>query len=1050
MADPASIGVKVALMAVSMAITASRKIEGPRLEATKVTLAEYGTPIYRFWGRRRFDGLPIIWAEDLREEKVESKTKGGKFENYKYYATFGFLICDHEIDALSRMWFDRKLVYDLTKVGPISPAAMLGPLLGSSSFKPVSGRNLRLYLGTEDQDVDPRYQLWCEDRYGDGSATAFRGESYVVIEELPLEPFGNRIPQISAEAVNVKQPAYLKEVKVSAYGDVLLCFAPDFSRFVTATFTPGGDFFEIWDTAAREVIHSGRFPVPVDGVFGVGAGAALFVLTGFFSAAMIDPDGSSAGTEVLLPYPAAGVNMAGGQAWLTAASGHTFAQLFTGAGTLAIDVGFMPSYYFTGPGGLAWVVGMAGTTMQFRELGGEARAFAIASPTGSTTIPHLVGNSEGNLFGAQGLALFVIDPDTGAIVASATSTSSHDLQSFLNHDGSDRIWLDGAEYSTLDATLVRSINFNNWGIGSAAVVYDPINHALLGSPLSDNTHLNWIYLDRVTNAGTTLGTIVADVSGWAGVTGTDISQLTQTVTGYSVVRGSANEMLEPLFDIHDVDPCPHDFGITFKVRGAAAAGLIESDEFVASDSTRFSVEIKQDRELPREVLFKYADDSADQQGNTARDSRAADAVDSDNGVSLDLSTYVSTPAEAQPLCERYLRRRWAERETLSLTLAVRRAGLEPGDVYQLSIDGSVRTARLDKVTRKGLTLETEWKRDDPRLHDPNASVGPTMDGRDEEVVFVPPPTKGVVIDLPMTSDAEVATSPVLRYAAGSYLPAWSGAQAWQVDAEGDLVEWNSITSDQAMRWGYATTALADVGPWHWDRASILNVRVKAGGALFTVTEAALLADPSLNQAAVRGADGWEIINFASAVLESDGSYTLTNLLRGRRGTEGAVGGHAIGGLFVLTSTLLSEAMSIADLGAALEFRIQSVGRSAQTAEGLTLTFSAASLKPYSPTAFKAVRDAASGDWSFSWIRRTRIGGVWTTGTAIPLGENSEAYELVIGDRVIATSTAAATWTAAQQVADLGAPQASLPAGVAVYQLSDLVGRGFASTAPLAA
>ena len=48
--DPATVAVKVALMAAQMAFTATRKIEGPRLDSLDVTLAEYGTPLPFVWG----------------------------------------------------------------------------------------------------------------------------------------------------------------------------------------------------------------------------------------------------------------------------------------------------------------------------------------------------------------------------------------------------------------------------------------------------------------------------------------------------------------------------------------------------------------------------------------------------------------------------------------------------------------------------------------------------------------------------------------------------------------------------------------------------------------------------------------------------------------------------------------------------------------------------------------------------------------------------------------------------------------------------------------
>ena len=54
---------------------------------------------------------------------------------------------------------------------------------------------MRTYAGDETQTPDPLIVA------KDGDAPAYRGLAYVVFERLPLENFGNRIPQLSFEVV---------------------------------------------------------------------------------------------------------------------------------------------------------------------------------------------------------------------------------------------------------------------------------------------------------------------------------------------------------------------------------------------------------------------------------------------------------------------------------------------------------------------------------------------------------------------------------------------------------------------------------------------------------------------------------------------------------------------------------------------------------------------------------------------------------------------------------------------------------------------------------
>jgi hypothetical protein len=85
-----------------------------------------------------------------------------------------------------------------------------------------------------------------------------------------------------------------------------------------------------------------------------------------------------------------------------------------------------------------------------------------------------------------------------------------------------------------------------------------------------------------------------------------------------------------------------------------------------------------------------------------------------------------------------------------------------------------------------------------------------------------------------------------------------------------------------------------------------------------------------------------------------------------------------------------------------------------------------------------------GDIVLSWTRRTRIGGDSWEQVDVPLGEDSEAYEIDIYNgadvvRTLAAATPLATYTLAQQTADFGGQQWSVTA--AVYQMSAVFGRG---------
>ena len=164
-----------------------RKITyGPRLKDLDGISATEGAPIPRLYGRARLGGQ-VIWATRLEEEITTSSTKprGGKGgigggakgkasieTTYRYYANVAIGLCEGQIAFVRRVWADGKPV-DLTSL------------------------TMRVHRGEEYQAADPLLVA----KQGATGTPAYRGLAYVVFERLPLENYGNRLPQFTFEVV---------------------------------------------------------------------------------------------------------------------------------------------------------------------------------------------------------------------------------------------------------------------------------------------------------------------------------------------------------------------------------------------------------------------------------------------------------------------------------------------------------------------------------------------------------------------------------------------------------------------------------------------------------------------------------------------------------------------------------------------------------------------------------------------------------------------------------------------------------------------------------
>ena len=183
----------------------SRVVETGRIDRFRLMGASEGGPIAQLYGRARLGGQ-VIWATRFKESVTTSTEVtggttqttssggggGGKglggggggssrtttsrstitTKSYHYSVSLALALCEGEISRVARVWADGNelAMRDLT---------------------------MRVYTGSDAQLPDPKIAAV----EGADAAPSYRGIAYVVIEDLPLEAFGNRVPQFSFEVM---------------------------------------------------------------------------------------------------------------------------------------------------------------------------------------------------------------------------------------------------------------------------------------------------------------------------------------------------------------------------------------------------------------------------------------------------------------------------------------------------------------------------------------------------------------------------------------------------------------------------------------------------------------------------------------------------------------------------------------------------------------------------------------------------------------------------------------------------------------------------------
>ncbi len=208
--------------------------EGARLAEVSVQTSSYGTAIPQIFGNMRTAGS-VIWATDLQEDS--NREGGGKGRpstvTFSYSANFAVALSSRPIAAVGRIWAD-------------------GNLLRGAQGDFKSETQFRLYTGTENQSIDPLIAS----AEGIANTPAHRGISYAVFENMQLENFGNRIPSLTFEIINI-----FGQIEIISIANILTQGLIDNSENGQQNFSILG--FAASHSNSREAIESLLSPLPL-------------------------------------------------------------------------------------------------------------------------------------------------------------------------------------------------------------------------------------------------------------------------------------------------------------------------------------------------------------------------------------------------------------------------------------------------------------------------------------------------------------------------------------------------------------------------------------------------------------------------------------------------------------------------------------------------------------------------------------------------------------------------------------------------------------------
>lgn len=545
----------------------------------------------------------------------------------------------------------------------------------------------------------------------------------------------------------------------------------------------------------------------------------------------------------------------------------------------------------------------------------------------------------------------------------------------------------------------------------------------------------------------------------AGITNYDVRRLLGIngfIRGYYIDNiDSIRDILSPLMLSFQFDVFESEGELKFVLKKATNTVILNQGDLVSSeqDVTGFNISRTQDSELPKQLVIDFIDAGNDYKVSSLDARRHTTTNMEVSTINLPISL---SPDYVRGLADSLLHQAWIAREKGNLKLPPSFFRLDPGDGITFPLDSLVGQGRIQSIDT-GEFRDISFQSFDLDLYE--LPIYPQQ-VRTNVITRVSGLSELYILDIPLFHGTEPSQwSPRLAATASP----WPGTVAVFRDTNPNdgVTDWifsRNLNFENTM--GILVFDVPASKPYRWLRNQTITVNL-FDGTLSSIADDIQVLNGGNVCAMQNDAGHWEIFQYKTATLDSGGHYILSDLIRGKLGTEWVIDETAFsaGNAFVLLENQFSmdpvtaPYLPLSDGGRNIQQHLR-FGNASKPVEDdeayleTRFTHEAMARKPYAPVHLKA-------KWSdnliqpiitLTWIRRTRFNGDPWELSRVPLSEDFEQYEIEIlnGSTVVREVTGLTqtnyVYNNQQQVTDFGSAQLT-SIKFRVYQISALIGRG---------
>jgi hypothetical protein len=475
----------------------------------------------------------------------------------------------------------------------------------------------------------------------------------------------------------------------------------------------------------------------------------------------------------------------------------------------------------------------------------------------------------------------------------------------------------------------------------------------------------------------TVGSIVSellDASGQLTPADYDVSALNDLpVTGYLIGReATARDCITQLAGAYFFDAVESDYKLKFVKRGGASKVTILEDQMGNLEDRDIQLKevLAQEDEAPMRVTVNYMDQDRDYQVASQYAKRITDpypTINTRREQKAELPI-VLVATDAKRMADKALKAAWVNRTSNEAMLPWRYLKYDATDVVTYTMnDGSTRVSRINKMDiGEDLTLKVSGVNESATAY--ISTVTGDSGSIPAQFAGDATPVELVLLNTPLLRDLDdtQGVGSIMYLSAVAPSGPFGGAYLQTAEPTSDFKDIGYVA--KAPIAGHCVTKLEPTHQWaSLDTTTEIKViLIDPDQTLESISYEQLMAGENL------AIIGNEVIQFQNAE-QVGGAWTLTNLLRARRGTEAEMGKHTAGEQFFMPQVDSSMLISLrATIDEPHQERVRAVtpGDALDDSVGLTYDITAKDLRPYSPQAFKINFDA--GNVTIAWQRRSRI------------------------------------------------------------------------------